>query len=87
MKQVFLTITENIPLTENVFKMTLAGDVSAITAPGQFINLKLDGFYLRRPISVYDTDAQSVTIIYKVVGDGTEAMAKYEKGKVLEFIN
>jgi len=66
--------------------MVLAGDVSGITAPGQFINLKLDGFYLRRPISVYDTDADSVTIIYKVVGDGTEAMSKYEAGKVLDVL-
>jgi len=64
----------------------LAGDVSGITAPGQFINLKLDGFYLRRPISVYDTDEGSVTIIYKVVGDGTEAMSKYEAGKVLDVL-
>ena len=64
----------------------LAGDVSGITAPGQFINLKLDGFYLRRPISVYDTDECSVTIIYKVVGDGTEAMSKYEAGKVLDVL-
>ena len=86
MKQVFLTIKENTPLTENVYKMTLAGDVSGITAPGQFINLKLDGFYLRRPISVYDTDESSVTIIYKVVGDGTEAMSKYEAGKVLDVL-
>lgn len=86
MKQVFLTIKDNTPLTENVFKMTLSGDVSAITAPGQFINLKLDGFYLRRPISVYDSDETSVTIIYKVVGDGTEAMSKYEEGKVLDVL-
>ena len=86
MKQVFLTIKENTPLTENVYKMMLAGDVSGITAPGQFINLKLDGFYLRRPISVYDTDESSVTIIYKVVGDGTEAMSKYEAGKVLDVL-
>ena len=86
MKQVFLTIKENTPLTENVYKMMLAGDVSGITAPGQFINLKLDGFYLRRPISVYDTDEGSVTIIYKVVGGGTEAMSKYEAGKVLDVL-
>jgi len=86
LKQVFLTIKENTPLTENVYKMMLAGDVSGITAPGQFINLKLDGFYLRRPISVYDTDEGSVTIIYKVVGDGTEAMSKYEAGKVLDVL-
>ena len=50
MKQGIFEIVENIPLTENVFKMTLRGDISAVTAPGQFVNIKIDGFYLRRPI-------------------------------------
>lgn len=86
MKNVFLTIKENVALTDSVYKMTLEGDVSDITAPGQFINIKLDGFYLRRPISVYDSDSDSVTIIYKVVGDGTELMATLESGKTLDVL-
>ena len=80
MKQGLFTIETNRPLTDNVYLMKLRGDVSEITAPGQFINIKLDGLYLRRPISVCDCDAETVTIIYKVVGKGTEQMAKMQQG-------
>ncbi len=80
MKQVFLEIKENTPLTDNVYKMVMAGDTSAITSAGQFINIKIDGFYLRRPISVNDCDENSVTIIYKSVGKGTEKLAKMKEG-------
>ena len=82
MKQGYFRIAENIKLCENVYKMRLVGDVSAITAPGQFINIKLDGMFLRRPISVYDRDKESVTIIYKVVGKGTEQMSKMQSGEL-----
>lgn len=82
MKQGIFTIIENTPLTDSVMKMRLAGDVSAITAPGQFINIKLDGLYLRRPISVCDCDAATVTIIYKVVGKGTEQMREMRGGEL-----
>ncbi len=82
MKQGLFRIKQNIALTDNVMKMVLEGDVSHITAPGQFINIKLDGFYLRRPISVCDKDENTVTIIYKVVGKGTEAMAKMTEGEL-----
>ena len=78
MKQVFLEITENIKLTDNVMKMTLKGDISDITAPGQFVNIKIDGLFLRRPISVCDAVGDTLTIIYKVVGKGTEEMAKMQ---------
>ncbi len=80
MKQGLFEIIENIPLTENVFRMVLKGDVSAITAPGQFVNIKLEGMYLRRPISVCDVSDNTVTIIYKVVGKGTEQMSKMTCG-------
>ncbi len=86
MKQGLFEIKQNIPLTATVFKMTLAGDTSAITAPGQFINIKLNGLYLRRPISVYDIDETAVTIIYKVVGHGTERMSKMAVGEVLDIL-
>ena len=75
MKNVFLKITENRALTDSVWQMTLAGDCTGITKPGQFINIKLDGLYLRRPISVYDCGDGFVTIIYKVVGKGTALMS------------
>lgn len=86
MKQVFLKITENKKIAKDVWLMVLEGDVSAITASGQFVNIKLDGFYLRRPISVCDYDENTLTIIYKVVGEGTEAMAELECGTELDVL-
>ena len=82
MKQGFFEITENIPLTENVYKMVLRGDVSAITAPGQFVNILLDGLYLRRPISVCDVSGDCLTIIYKVVGKGTAKLSQMQSGSL-----
>lgn len=86
MKQGMFTVDSNVPLTADVYKMRLVGDVSDITKPGQFINIKLDGLYLRRPISVFDIDGESVTIIYKVVGTGTEYMAKLAEGAELDVL-
>lgn len=82
MKQGIFEIIENTPLTDSVFKMVLSGDVSAITAPGQFVNIKLDGLYLRRPISVCDLGENTVTILYKAVGQGTKQMARMTGGKL-----
>lgn len=82
MKQGFFEITENVPLTENVYKMVLRGDVSAITAPGQFVNIQLDGLYLRRPISVCDVSGDCLTIIYKVVGKGTAKLSQMQRGSL-----
>ena len=79
-------IVSNKPLTKDVFEMILSGDTSAITAPGQFINIKLDGFYLRRPISICDYDNNTVTILYKVVGGGTESMSRLESGAELDIL-
>ncbi len=86
MKQGIFTILENQKLTDNVYKMILKGDTSDITACGQFINIQLDGFYLRRPISVCDCDENTVTIIYKVVGRGTEQMSKMAVGEILDVL-
>lgn len=80
MKQGNFAIIDNIALTDNVYKMTLRGDVSAITAPGQFVNIKLDGLFLRRPISVCDMEGDCLTIIYKAVGKGTAQMAQMKEG-------
>ena len=79
MKQGIFEITENRMIAKNTYLMILKGDVSDITASGQFINIKLDGFYLRRPISVCDCEGDTVTIIYKVVGHGTEQMSCMKK--------
>ena len=82
MKQSIFEIIENTPLAPSVFRMRLRGDTSAITAPGQFVNIKLEGMFLRRPISVCDVAGDVLTIIYKVVGKGTEAMSKMTGGKL-----
>ncbi len=86
MKQSIFEIVENKPLNQNVYKMILKGDTSDITACGQFINIQLEGLYLRRPISVCDADSKTVTIIYKVVGKGTEQMAKMTAGETLDVL-
>ena len=86
MKQGIFKIIENTPLTESVYKMVLSGDTSAITECGQFINIKLAGKYLRRPISVCDCDDGTVTILYKVVGCGTEQMAQMQVGENLDVL-
>ena len=82
MKQGLFKIIENKPLTDCVYKMVLQGDTSAITAPGQFVNIKLDGLFLRRPISVSDVNGDQLTIIYKVVGKGTAQMAAMTEGEL-----
>jgi len=82
MKQGLFSIKENRPLTESVYQMTLSGDMSDITAPGQFVNILLEGHYLRRPISVCNVEGNLLTIIYKVVGEGTEQMSKMQNGQL-----
>ena len=86
MKQVTWTITENTPLTPDTYRLRLTGDTDAITAPGQFINLKLSGFYLRRPISVCDWEPGAATLIYKVLGHGTAAMTRLPAGTELDVL-
>ena len=86
MKQSLFTIQSNEKLTDSVCKMVLAGDTSAITASGQFVNIQLKGFFLRRPISVCDYDENTLTILYKVVGKGTEAMSKMTPNHKLDVL-
>ena len=86
MKQSIFEIRSNVALTDTAYKMVLAGDTSAITASGQFVNIQLDGLFLRRPISLCDYDDETFTIIYKVVGKGTEAMAAMAPGTKLDIL-
>ena len=86
MKNVIYTVKSNEKLTENVFRMVLSGDTSAVTASGQFINIKIDSLYLRRPISIFDCNENELSIIYKVVGTGTEMMSKMLAGTELDCL-
>ncbi len=86
MKDVILTVKKNVPLTKNVYEMTLTGDTSDIERPGQFVNVKLDGLYLRRPISVCEKIRDKLILVYKVVGKGTEQMANLRKGAELSVL-
>ena len=86
MKQSIFTIISNEALTDVVYKMVLEGDTSAITNCGQFVDLRLPEKYLRRPISVCDYDETTLTLIYKVVGSGTEIMAKLPEGTKLDVL-
>ncbi len=86
MKQGLFTIKENTPLTSTVYRMKLTGDTSAVTGPGQFVNILLDGLFLRRPISVNDCVGDTLTLIYKVVGKGTEQMARMGAGETLDVL-
>ena len=86
MKQGIFTIISNEALTDTVYKMVLSGDTSAITASGQFVNIQLAGKFLRRPISVCDYDSQTLTIVYKVVGKGTEQMSAMKSGEKLDIL-
>ena len=85
MKQVIFKITENKPLNALIMKMTLKGDNSGVKA-GQFINIKIEGFYLRRPISVCEIIDGGIVIIYKIVGKGTEALSKLQAGESLDIL-
>ena len=86
MKQSIFEILSNEALTPSVYRMTLSGDTSAITAPGQFVNIRLEGKFLRRPISVCDWEDGKLTLVYKVVGHGTAQMAAMAPGESLDLL-
>ena len=86
MKQSIFEIISNEALTRDVYKMVLAGDTSHVTNCGQFVNIQIAGLFLRRPISVCDYDEKTLTIIYKVVGKGTAAMAAMAPGCKLDIL-
>ncbi|MBQ9992615.1 MAG: dihydroorotate dehydrogenase electron transfer subunit [Firmicutes bacterium] len=86
MKQGIFTITENRKIAKDIYIMSMEGDTSAFTRPGQFANLEVKGFYLRRPISVYDWEDGKLVMIYKVVGEGTQAMSEMEVGEQMDLL-
>ena len=80
-------LRKNVNIARGIYEMTLAGDTSALTRPGQFVNIRLDGLYLRRPISVCRYREEEMTLIYKVVGVGTEKMARMTPGTELDVLS
>ena len=86
MKQEILTIMENVPVTNCVYRMRLEGAELEAQKPGGFVNIRLDGLFLRRPISVFDSAPGSLTILYKVVGKGTEQMSGMKAGETLDVL-
>ena len=86
MKQGLFTITENVPLTGRVNRLCLRGDSSGITSPGQFVDIELPGFFLRRPFSVCDWDETGLTVLYESVGKGTELLRALPVGTELDVL-
>ena len=86
MKQTIFTVKENTALTPLVWRMVLEGDTSEVKIPGRFVNIKLDGLFLRRPISVCDATDTALTLIYKVVGEGTAKMSRMQAGEQLDIL-
>ena len=85
MKQLIFEIKSNEQIAKNVYRMLLAGDTTGIL-PGQFVNIRVEGQFLRRPISVCNIEDGILTIIYKVVGVGTEAMSQLPIGTQLDVL-
>ena len=86
MKQSLFTVLANEPLAPAVYRLVLAGDTSPVTAPGQFVNLRLEGCYLRRPLSICDWEADRLTLIYTVVGRGTAILSRMQPGETLDLL-
>lgn len=86
MKQGIFTVVDSCGIAEHIYRLRLAGDTGAVTAPGQFVNILIDGCYLRRPISVCDCEDGVLTLIYKVVGIGTEKMSRLKPGMTLDLL-
>lgn len=85
-KRGIYTVVANEPLTQSVWRMVLEGDTQYITRPGQFVNIEIEGLFLRRPISVCDYDEKTLALIYKVVGEGTERMSRMPRGTKLDLL-
>ncbi len=86
MKQALYVVKSNDKIADCVYRLKLAGDVSEITAPGQFVNITVPDCYLRRPISVADFEEGELTLIYKVVGKGTDVLSKMKEGDMLDIL-
>lgn len=86
MKQGIFEIKENTPIAENTLRMRLSGDASEIARPGQFVNIQINGAFLRRPLSVCYASQDELTVIYRVAGKGTEKLASMLPGDRLDIL-
>lgn len=86
MKNTTLTIQENIQVVENIYLMKLEGDLSEIKKPGEFVNITIPGFYLRRPISVSDYNQNQLVLLYKILGRGTKELSQFNKGTKIDTL-
>ena len=86
MQKVLLEIKSNILVGKDIYLMRLEGDLSSIKNPGEFVEIKLDNYYLRRPISVFDYSSTHLTLLYKILGKGTQDLSSYKEGKVIDVI-
>lgn len=86
MEEKIFTVLENNQIAPGVFELVLSGDMTGIDRPGRFVNIKLEPFYLRRPFSVCDVEGNKLTVIYKVVGEGTKYMSSLEKDVKLNLL-
>lgn len=85
MKTLF-TIKENRRIASDTYRMELSCGFMPETRAGQFVDIALDGFYLRRPIAVCDLSDDGMTICYKAVGKGTEYMSTLRPGMTLDLL-
>jgi dihydroorotate dehydrogenase electron transfer subunit len=86
MKQGIFVIEENAPIANGVMRLKMVGDTGAIIRPGQFVNIKVEGCFLRRPFSVCDWDEDSVTVVYQINGQGTKVLSSMENGEKLDVL-
>lgn len=85
-KRDIYTIVSNRRLSAKTMQMVLEGDTQYLTRAGQFVNVAVEGKFLRRPISVCDYDQKSITLLYDVVGEGTKAMSLMREGERLDLL-
>ncbi len=85
-KQCIFTVAENNPIAKDIQRMVLLGDTGACTAPGQFVDLSIEGMYLRRPLSMCEYDDKSITLVFRALGQGTAALRDYEPGREIDML-
>lgn len=86
MRETTFTLDRVRQLNGDTYELSLSGDASAVTAPGQFVNLELPGYFLRRPISICDWTASSLRLLVKEAGKGTRELVRLTPGTALRVL-